>query len=649
MEWGVNGDLRRKYGRGGGVGGQGYTGPGPDPQCDYPPTHDYPRSQPHDQHRESHNYPNARLPEGKSHDYPNVRLPEKKHEYPNVRLPEGKSHDYPNVRLPEKKHEYPNVRLPEVKHTYPKPKHHYPNVSLPEGKPGYPNVTLPEGTHHHYPNVSLPEGKHHYPNVSLPDRKANEYPPPLPERGESRGGQEYQTSRQPEVNHDYPNVRLPEGKLEYPSVRLPADGSHTSGSHGIHEFPNVRIQDYPRPSECGGPGRPVPVAVTTSECSGKCGYPDPHSHPSYEVSHSHYPTTTSKVEHQHHHHPQQQQQPQAHPHLPAGPTGSIVSSMEYPPPQQEWVGSVSTCSRDSCSEACGYGTYPVSGRGSPPCSGPCFECPGSCDAMHPPGCFTPPGDGVVGCHMEGCPPEGPGPRLESTRPDIHVRSAVGIITPDVHADVQTPPPGMVECSYDSRSYDSRSFDGTGTSGRSYETRSEKLSYDSRSLHSHHASHCDLRDFQEWREMRGSRESVGTLPAELERHLKDCRCPCDHLGYGNFQTLSESSTAVAHISHSGAGCGSSGCSRRDPPSVYTQLSYLDSPRSTSSNGFPARRKVPGELTPRHWWLVGLVFMVAATAGVGVGVPLALRGGPGQTYEKRLESAKQLLKAHPLIDG
>ena len=59
-------------------------------------------------------------------------------------------------------------------------------------------------------------------------------------------------------------------------------------------------------------------------------------------------------------------------------------------------------------------------------------------------------------------------------------------------------------------------------------------YDSRSLQSHHASHCDLREFQEWRHTRGSRESLSHLPPELEKHLRDCRCPCDHLGYGNFQ-------------------------------------------------------------------------------------------------------------------
>ncbi|XP_064090829.1 uncharacterized protein LOC135204613 [Macrobrachium nipponense] len=167
------------------------------------------------------------------------------------------------------------------------------------------------------------------------------------------------------------------------------------------------------------------------------------------------------------------------------------------------------------------------------------------------------------------------------------------------------------------------------------------------LRSHHASHCDLREFEEWREMRGSRESVGTLPPELETHLKQCRCPCDHLGYGNYQSLVDG--RVSHISRSHSSCSVDTC-RHDPPTVYTQLSYLDSPRSTSSNGFTHRRKaVGGELGTRHWWLVGLVFLVAVTAGVGVGVPLALRGDPKQSLDKRLEIARKILSEYPLIDG
>ena len=40
-------------------------------------------------------------------------------------------------------------------------------------------------------------------------------------------------------------------------------------------------------------------------------------------------------------------------------------------------------------------------------------------------------------------------------------------------------------------------------------------------------------------------------------------------------------------------------------------------------------------------MGLVFLVAATAGVGVGVPLALRGDPSQPLDKRLETVKKVL--------
>ena len=55
-----------------------------------------------------------------------------------------------------------------------------------------------------------------------------------------------------------------------------------------------------------------------------------------------------------------------------------------------------------------------------------------------------------------------------------------------------------------------------------------------SASSNHLDHCDIRDFEEWRGTRGSRESLGSLPPDLQRHLEDCRCQCDHLGYGNYQ-------------------------------------------------------------------------------------------------------------------
>ncbi|XP_050696729.1 dipeptidase 1-like [Eriocheir sinensis] len=127
--------------------------------------------------------------------------------------------------------------------------------------------------------------------------------------------------------------------------------------------------------------------------------------------------------------------------------------------------------------------------------------------------------------------------------------------------------------------------------------------------------------------------------------------CVNLNYGNpsRQSLLEGGCpAVSHISRSHSSCSAETC-RHDPSTVYTQLSYLDSPRSTSSNGFANRRKVGGELSTRHWWLVGLVFLVAAAAGVGVGVPLAFRGDPSATLEERLQMAKKLMSEYPLIDG
>lgn len=64
--------------------------------------------------------------------------------------------------------------------------------------------------------------------------------------------------------------------------------------------------------------------------------------------------------------------------------------------------------------------------------------------------------------------------------------------------------------------------------------------------------------------------------------------------------------VSHISRSHSSCSADTC-RHEAPTVYTQLSYLDSPRSTSSNGFHGSRR-KGER---------LVFCVVEDAFSGVG--------------------------------
>lgn len=356
----------------------------------------------------------------------------------------------------------------------------------------------------------------------------------------------------------------------------------------MHGYPPAR--DYPPQTHLDYGS----VGVSRGECTPKhCGYGGPPtSHHPYGITHPNYQTSGGAV--------------------PGGGSPYPGDRRDYAPPPRDYP------PPSYSSEQCGYSapaTYVTvsAGRRSPCPGGTCTECPGG------PACEYRAGPGVGPCYSSADRP----PRTDlGPPPDIHpeVRPADARQPPDVHRDV---PPELRQ-----------------------EARGE--CYEARGGRSHHASHCDLREFQEWRELRGSRESVGTLPPELESHLRECRCPCDHLGYGNYQSLLEACPAVSHISRSHSSCSAETC-RHEASTVYTQLSYLDSPRSNSSNGFANRRKVGGELSTRHWWLMGLVFLVAAAAGVGVGVPLAFRGGPSVSLDQRLDLARKILNEHPLIDG
>lgn len=213
--------------------------------------------------------------------------------------------------------------------------------------------------------------------------------------------------------------------------------------------------------------------VPRAECTPKhCTYTPPiTARPTYGITHPNYHTSTKSV-----------------------PTSAVGSP--YPDDRHEYVAQQREYTTIYPPEQCSFpGTYEPRG----PClATTCSDCPGGpCEYRH-------------GGHGLGAPCYTTTTSECQQRtdlgppPDIHpeVRTSDIRLPPDVHRDV--PSELRPEC------------------------------YDSRTVRSHHASHCDLREFQEWRDLRGSRESVGTLPPELESHLKECRCPCDHLGYGNYQ-------------------------------------------------------------------------------------------------------------------
>ncbi|XP_071538357.1 uncharacterized protein [Panulirus ornatus] len=217
--------------------------------------------------------------------------------------------------------------------------------------------------------------------------------------------------------------------------------------------------DYPAHThlEYGTPTVPRPPECTPK----RCGYTPPTTHHQYGgIAHPTYQTPAKAV--------------QGGGGVPTYPVEGReylpTGQRDFPPPTYP-------------AEQCGYPggarpqhPYLPGGQRSPCVSGTCGECrggPPTCEFRAPTTCYTTTNE---------CQPRtdlGPPPDIHpEVRPPPDLRP-----TPDVHRDVpaelrQDPRP---EC------------------------------YDSRSLRSHHASHCDLREFQEWREMRGSRESVGTLP------------------------------------------------------------------------------------------------------------------------------------------
>ncbi|XP_050301376.1 dipeptidase 1-like [Anthonomus grandis grandis] len=163
---------------------------------------------------------------------------------------------------------------------------------------------------------------------------------------------------------------------------------------------------------------------------------------------------------------------------------------------------------------------------------------------------------------------------------------------------------------------------------------------------------------------GQRACEGLDP-ELLQHIRECPCPCDHMGYGNnldfqippcppYPPLSRE-TSFNALPH--------------PPPQFIRDHHYHQYHDVIRNyphGLPRDIYYPyeydscscssGSDTNRHnlrgpWCICLVVCVVVATLTAGLGLPLAL--GPrdiGQlSQEERLELVKKLLKETPLIDG
>ncbi|XP_066261636.1 dipeptidase 1-like [Euwallacea similis] len=135
-----------------------------------------------------------------------------------------------------------------------------------------------------------------------------------------------------------------------------------------------------------------------------------------------------------------------------------------------------------------------------------------------------------------------------------------------------------------------------------------------------------------------------LPAE--RHLTggECQCACDHVVYSpTAYTCLQDERMFAPAPDVTRGMGSTiNLSKPEPPGSPP---YYRSTSVSSSNSVSSRGGL--DLTPKHWWIIATVLLLAAA--VGVGVPIALKISAGASFEERLEVASRLLQETPLIDG
>ncbi|XP_066249956.1 dipeptidase 1-like [Euwallacea similis] len=161
---------------------------------------------------------------------------------------------------------------------------------------------------------------------------------------------------------------------------------------------------------------------------------------------------------------------------------------------------------------------------------------------------------------------------------------------------------------------------------------------------------------------GHRACEGLDP-ELLQHIRECPCPCDHMGYGNFLDYQQippcprypalsretSFNAVNQTQFLGEphyhDVIRNYQQQHQGPNLYYPYEY-DSCSCSSGSESSIRNNFRGP-----WCVCLVVCVVLATLTAGLGLPLAL--GPhelGQlSAEERLELVRKLLKDSPLVDG
>ncbi|XP_019768567.1 dipeptidase 1 [Dendroctonus ponderosae] len=159
---------------------------------------------------------------------------------------------------------------------------------------------------------------------------------------------------------------------------------------------------------------------------------------------------------------------------------------------------------------------------------------------------------------------------------------------------------------------------------------------------------------------GQRACEGLDP-ELLQHIRECPCPCDHMGYGNYLDYQQIPPCPPYPALS----RETSFNAVPHPQISREHPYHDVIRNYH-HGVPRDLYYPyeydscscssGSDTSRSngrgpWCVCLVVCVVVATLTAGLGLPLAL--GPHDvghlSSQERLDLVKKLLKESPLIDG
>ncbi|XP_068084434.1 dipeptidase 1 [Anabrus simplex] len=137
-----------------------------------------------------------------------------------------------------------------------------------------------------------------------------------------------------------------------------------------------------------------------------------------------------------------------------------------------------------------------------------------------------------------------------------------------------------------------------------------------------------------------------------RHIKECRCTCNHMGYGNYLDWKEHLSGVPPAPPGPRSYGSADTTIKACVSKLAAHPVGSMKRKTPSDG--SLRSDPDIASDkgsaqRSWCLACMLVILLTLTGVGVVLPLTARMRHGGIGSDHLAAVKGMLREVPLIDG